>query len=141
VTLDGVDVSHLIWSESVNDVLPWVSNDIRSREAILEFHRRETDGRAYIVAGRDVGRTLILDANPKIFLWARFAVRRERRRHQVEQGGWGTPVVGASSEDDLASAELLAHSQEGLSIDTSALSITDVREVVAAELAAKDVVQ
>ena len=54
VLLDGVDVSHLIWSESCNAVLPWVTESAEVRQEILDFHLNLTSKRDCITAGRDV---------------------------------------------------------------------------------------
>lgn len=130
VVLGGVDVTHLIWSEACNGVLPWLTEDPSVRAEILRYHQALCDDRSFIVAGRDIATTLMTEARVNIVLTADFQVRRARRRRQIEDGGWGTPIVGASSQQDLATIRAVTARPSALLIDTSALSLEDVRRIV-----------
>jgi cytidylate kinase len=129
VYLDGADVTHLVWSDQCNGVLPWVSESDDLRGQILEFNRKMVVS-PMVVAGRDVAPTLLPDARPKIYLDASYSVRRLRRRAQVGAGGFGTPVAGPKSKIDLATREYVASDPSGLIIDTSDLAIEEVRKRV-----------
>jgi len=119
-----------IWTERCNGVLPWISDAPEIRHLILDFHRAAIEANSFIVAGRDVASTLLLDARPKIFLEASYAIRRERRRRQIEQGGLGTPVAGPRSKTDLESRQKIAQDPAGLILDTTSMSIDQVQEEV-----------
>jgi cytidylate kinase len=132
--LDGASVGHLIFSERCNGVLPWITDDDEARELILEFHHRITDGTDFVVAGRDVASTLMPDANLHVFLTADFGVRRKRRQDQVRAGGLGTPVVGASSAQDLATREFIENLATSMIVDTTEVRTEDVLTRVVKEL-------
>lgn len=97
VWLDGQDVTQLIRSPSVTDVIRHVADLPAIREILTDKQRRFARGRDVVTEGRDQGSEVFPDAHCKIFLTASPEERARRRQQQLAEAGRFVPL-----EDILA---------------------------------------
>lgn len=135
VLLDGQDVTELIRTPDIDPPLRALSTHAGARAALQIFHRGliSNEQRA-IVAGRDVGVSLLPDADLSVVLTADLEVRRSRRRDQYAQKLNHSREVTDPSTLDLEVMGELARSGRAVIIDTTTLSPAAVFERTMHEL-------
>jgi CMP/dCMP kinase len=122
VSYKGQDISELMWGFEVDNKLDFVASSPERRSEILLYHREMLAVHPRtIVAGRDVGITLLPDAGMHVFLTANFAVRRERRRAQYRENPARSVVVGAITRRDVITLEQLRTKPNSVVVDTTYL--------------------
>jgi CMP/dCMP kinase len=92
VWLDGKDVTDLIRTPSVTDVIRHVADLPEIREILTEKQRAFVDGRDVVTEGRDQGSEVFPDAQCKIFLTASPEERARRRQQQLSEAGRYVPL-------------------------------------------------
>jgi cytidylate kinase len=92
VWLDGKDVTDLIRTPSVTDVIRHVADLPEIREILTEKQRAFVDGRDVVTEGRDQGSEVFPDAQCKIFLTASPEERARRRQQQLAGVGRYVPL-------------------------------------------------
>jgi cytidylate kinase len=97
VWLDDHDVTDLIRSPSVTDVIRYIADLPAIREILTEKQRQFAEGRNVVTEGRDQGSEVFPDAQCKIFLTASPEERARRRQQQLAEIGRYVPL-----EDILA---------------------------------------
>jgi len=97
VWLNGNDVTALIRTPSVTDVIRHVADVVEIREILTQKQRAFVKGRDVVTEGRDQGSEVFPDAQCKIFLTASPAERARRRQQQLSEAGRYVPL-----EDILA---------------------------------------
>lgn len=97
VWLDGQDVTDLIRSPSVTDVIRHIADLPAIREILTEKQRQFAEGRDVVTEGRDQGSEVFPHAQCKIFLTASPEERARRRQQQLADIGRYVPL-----EDILA---------------------------------------
>lgn len=97
VWLNGNDVTALIRTPSVTDVIRNVADVVEIREILTEKQRAFVDGRDVVTEGRDQGSEVFPHAQCKIFLTASPEERARRRQQQLSEVGRYVPL-----EDILA---------------------------------------
>jgi CMP/dCMP kinase len=95
--LDNQDVTDLIRSPSVTDVIRHVADIAEIRAILTQKQRRFAAGRNIVTEGRDQGSEVFPDAQCKIFLTASPEERARRRQRQLAEIGRYVPL-----EDILA---------------------------------------
>lgn len=74
-------------SEAVTAIVSTVAAHAGVRAAMVAAQRRVAEGRALVMAGRDIGTVVLTDAPVKIYLTASVAARVARRQAQLAQVG------------------------------------------------------
>jgi CMP/dCMP kinase len=97
VWLDDQDVTDLIRSPSVTDVIRHIADLPAIREILTQKQRQFAEGRNVVTEGRDQGSEVFPDAQCKIFLTASPEERARRRQQQLAEIGRYVPL-----EDILA---------------------------------------
>jgi cytidylate kinase len=83
--VNGMDVTDVIRSQAVTNIVSPVSALHVVREALWEIQRRFARKRGGVFEGRDMGSVVFPDAQYKIFLTARPEVRAERRLAELKE--------------------------------------------------------
>jgi cytidylate kinase len=97
VWLNGNDVTSLIRTPSVTDVIRHVADIVEIREILTQKQRAFVNGRDVVTEGRDQGSEVFPHAQCKIFLTASPEERARRRQQQLAEAGRYVPL-----EDILA---------------------------------------
>jgi CMP/dCMP kinase len=139
ITLDGVDVSAQIRTDTVNANVSPVSAVPQVRAHLVRLQRREITaalaGAGIVVEGRDIGSTVWPDADLKLYMTADPSARAARRAE--EQGGTDTAAVRASLEardriDSSRAASPLVAADGAVHLDTTPYTLEQVIERVVA---------
>lgn len=85
VILNGEDITDKIRSENISMIASKVSSFAEVREFLLDLQRNIARHNNVVMDGRDIGTTVIPNADVKIFLTASPEVRAKRRIEQLGQ--------------------------------------------------------
>ncbi|MGY0063051.1 (d)CMP kinase [Streptomyces sp. LZ34] len=138
ITVDGVDVSGPIRTQEVTSKVSAVSAVPEVRARITELQRSiATEApRGIVVEGRDIGTTVLPDADVKIFLTASAEVRAARRSGELK-GKDATDLAAtqaALAKRDAADSgrktSPLAKADDAIEVDTTDLTLEQVIECV-----------
>lgn len=137
ITVDGVDVSGPIRTPEVSAKVSAVSAVPEVRARITRLQRSlaadavsaSSSQRGIVVEGRDIGTTVLPDADVKIFLTASPEVRAARRNAEL----MGTDVhttrealIKRDAADSTRKASPLAKAGDAVEVDTSELTLQQV---------------
>ncbi|MGD9484456.1 (d)CMP kinase [Streptomyces sp. TRM70308] len=145
ITADGVDASGPIRTAEVTAAVSAVSAVPRVREAITALQRgivADAAGRpgGIVVEGRDIGTTVLPDADLKVFLTASPEARAARRGGELKArvGEQGSVDLDATREallrrdaaDSSRATSPLAKADDAVEVDTTDLTLDQVVECV-----------
>lgn len=138
VTVDGVDVTGAIRGPEVTEAVSAVSAHPEVRRFLVERQRRWVEARGGgVVEGRDIGTVVFPDAPVKVFLTADPGIRAHRR--QADEAAAARSAVLDDVQSDLERRDALDSTRtvaplqpahDAVTIDTSAMSVEDVVEVI-----------
>ena len=133
-TVDGVDASIEIRGPEVTRAVSAVAANPAVRKEMVRRQREwiEKHGGG-VVEGRDIGAVVWPDANPKVYLTARLAVRADRRHKEVEDLEYERVAADMAARDTIDSTREESPMQlaEGaIVIDTTDHSIDEVVALV-----------
>ena len=97
VFVDGEDVTPFLRTADVSAHVSWVSAMAGVRRAMVKIQRKQAEKGGIVLDGRDIGTTVLPNADVKIFLTASPEVRAERRYKELKEKG-----VDVSYEETLA---------------------------------------
>ena len=135
ITVDGVDASGPIRTEEVTSRVSAVSAVPEVRALITELQRsiaREAD-RGIVVEGRDIGTTVLPDADLKVFLTASPEARAARRSGElkgVDVRATQEALVKRDAADSSRKTSPLAKAGDAVEVDTTELTLDQVIECV-----------
>lgn len=142
--VNGTDVTDRLRTETVSQTASVISQYPKVRSMLLDMQRAIAAQQNVIMDGRDIGTVVLPDAGLKIFLTASAKVRAERRYRQLEETGKLESATLDSILKDLeerdyrdshrAAAPLKA-ADDAVIIDTSELSVDEVKARILKELA------
>lgn len=119
VRINGVDVTSAIRTGEIDKAVTPVSAAPSVREAMVDQQRKVARTGNYVIEGRDIGTTVIPDAELKIFLTASDEERAHRRvRQNVDRG------VGSIDYEEIL-ADLIRRDKADSSRATSPLMPAD----------------
>ncbi|MCX5556550.1 (d)CMP kinase [Streptomyces sp. NBC_00038] len=135
ITVDGTDVAGPIRTDEVTSKVSAVSAvpDVRAR--ITELQRSIAAGAetGIVVEGRDIGTTVLPDADLKIFLTASPEARAARRSGELKGADINATreaLVKRDAADSSRKASPLAKADDAVEVDTSDLTLQQVIECV-----------
>ena len=109
--------------------------EVRTR--LLNLQRELAKKRPVVMDGRDIGSKVLPNASVKIFLTADVRVRAERRYKELTQKGESVNIedimsdIKSRDEQDMSRlVSPLVQAKDAVLVDTSALSIEEVVEVI-----------
>jgi CMP/dCMP kinase len=137
VLADGVDITREIRSREVEQAVSPVSAYAGVREALRASQRSVGLAGRVVMVGRDIGTTVLPEANLKIYLDAALKARAHRRYlERRERGETVSPedvYVDVKRRDDIDSTRQhapLAAASDAVVIDTTDLAIEQVLDLV-----------
>lgn len=135
ITVDGVDVSGPIRTQEVTSKVSAVSAVPEVRTVITELQRTLAGAaaRGIVVEGRDIGTTVLPDADLKIFLTASPEARAARRSGELKGAdvhATREALVKRDAADSSRAASPLAKADDAVEVDTTELTLAQVVECV-----------
>ncbi|NJQ01325.1 (d)CMP kinase [Streptomyces zingiberis] len=138
ITVDGADASAPIRTQAVTAAVSAVSAvpEVRARMTDLQREIARSTGRGIVVEGRDIGTTVLPDADLKIFLTASPEARAARRSGELkgkEAAGLDATREALARRDAADSGRTvspLAKAEDAHEVDTTELSLEQVVECV-----------
>ncbi|MGP3984451.1 (d)CMP kinase [Streptomyces sp. KR80] len=138
ITVDGADASGPIRTHEVTSKVSAVSAvpEVRARITELQRTLAATAEPGIVVEGRDIGTTVLPDADVKIFLTASPEVRAARRsgelkgKDAVDLASTQAALARRDAADSSRKASPLAKADDAVEVDTSDLTLDQVVECV-----------
>lgn len=137
ILLNGEDVSEAIRNEECASATSKIAALPKVRQALLALQQSFQQLPGLVADGRDMGTVVFAHAPLKLFLTASAEVRAERRLKQLKRSGQEADLaqlVKDINERDYRDANRpvapLKAADDAVIIDTSTLSVTDVKALV-----------
>ncbi|PJE94857.1 (d)CMP kinase [Streptomyces carminius] len=141
ITVDGADAAGPIRTQEVTDAVSAVSAVPGVRARITELQRAIAAGAptGIVVEGRDIGTTVLPDADVKIFLTASPEARAARRGGELKAAGGGQGVDLDATREALLKRDAadsgrktspLRKADDAVEVDTTELALDQVVECV-----------
>ncbi|MBT2416082.1 (d)CMP kinase [Streptomyces sp. ISL-12] len=135
ITVDGVDVAGPIRSQEVTSKVSAVSAVPEVRTRITELQRAIAGAAVtgIVVEGRDIGTTVLPDADLKIFLTASAEARAARRSGELKDADLKATqeaLVKRDAADAGRKTSPLAKADDAVEVDTTDLTLQQVIECV-----------
>ncbi|MFD7923956.1 (d)CMP kinase [Streptomyces sp. NPDC059740] len=140
ITVDGADAAGPIRSQEVTGAVSAVSAVPEVRTLITDLQRsiaKEAPA-GIVVEGRDIGSTVLPDADLKIFLTASPEVRAARRSGELkgkdaaDLAATQAALAARDAADSSRKTSPLAKAEDAVEVDTSLLNLDQVVEAVVA---------
>ncbi len=139
VFLDGTDVTAAIRQEDVTNNVSTTAAQGTVRTDLTNRQREIADAGGIVMDGRDIGTTVLPDAQVKIFLVASVEERAQRRFKDNAEKGIHTPIDVLREEievrdhkDSTRKISPLTQAADAVKLDTTSLSIDDVVDKISA---------
>jgi cytidylate kinase len=136
VVLDGEDVSTRIRRPDVTAVVSTIAAHEEVRAALIDYQREAGARGDVVMEGRDIGATVIPDAEVKIWLTASLeerARRRARERGEVEPSSLGATMAELSARDAADThrvASPLSKPADATTVDSTGLGVEEVVKAI-----------
>lgn len=136
VFLNQEDVTEAIRRQEVSRQVSKVAADLKVREYLLKEQRRLAKNQDVVMDGRDIGTTVLPQADYKFFLIASSRVRAQRRFDELSKNGHRPISIEQIEKDIQARDEYdrnrkyapLKKAEDAIEIDTSNMTIDEVVE-------------
>ncbi|MCL0311678.1 (d)CMP kinase [Apilactobacillus sp. TMW 2.2459] len=133
VFIDGDEVTNDIRQEDVTNSVSTVAALTNVRSILVKRQKDIANDGGIVMDGRDIGTTVIPDAEVKIFLIASVSERAERRFKDNAEKGIHTPLEELKKEIELRDykdshrkVSPLVKAEDAIELDTTSLSINEV---------------
>ncbi|MFB6555266.1 (d)CMP kinase [Streptomyces sp. NPDC056405] len=135
ITVDGVDVAGPIRTQEVTSKVSAVSAVPEVRTRITELQRTIAASAplGIVVEGRDIGTTVLPDADLKIFLTASAEARAARRSGELKGADVNVTreaLIKRDTADSSRKTSPLAKADDAVEVDTTELTLAQVIECV-----------
>ncbi|MEU9759508.1 (d)CMP kinase [Streptomyces sp. NPDC047985] len=135
ITVDGADASGPIRTQEVTARVSAVSAVPEVRTRITELQRTiaAAADRGIVVEGRDIGTTVLPDADLKIFLTASPEARAARRSKEIKSSDLAATkeaLIKRDTADSGRKTSPLAKADDAVEVDTTELTLQQVIECV-----------
>lgn len=135
--LNGEDVTKLIRTKEVNEIVSQVSHILIVREAMVNFQRNIARDLNIIMEGRDIGTNVFPNADVKIYLDASAEERARRRVRQNEEAGISSNyeeilenIKFRDNNDKTSKVVPLKQAEDAIYVDTTNMNIEEVVEKI-----------
>lgn len=143
IELDGADVRAEIRGPAVTAAVSAVSAVSEVREQLVALQREiAVSAGRIVVEGRDIGTTVLPDADAKIYLTASAQARAHRRNQQNIAEGRGDDYAGVLADverrdrlDSTRAVSPLRRAEDAVEVDTSELTMDETIEQLYREVA------
>ena len=133
VILNGENVNGVIRTEEVGNMASVSSANPKVREHLLKLQRTLAASNDVVVDGRDIGTTILPDAEVKIYLTASPETRAKRRALEYEQKGIACDInqicqdiVARDLRDMNREISPLKQAEDAVLVDSSEMGIDEV---------------
>lgn len=133
VMLDGQDVTDLLRTPSVTDIIRFVADPPEIRQILTRKQREFARGRDLVSEGRDQGSEVFPDAECKLFLTASPEERARRRQQQLSEVGRYVPLEDIMAqqnrrdlEDRIRPVGRLRPAADAVVLQTDGMTLEDV---------------
>lgn len=135
IAVDGTDVAGPIRTQEVTSRVSAVSAvpEVRARITELQRSIARSAERGIVVEGRDIGTTVLPDADLKIFLTASPEARAARRSGELKGADVNATreaLIKRDAADSSRKASPLAKADDAVEVDTTELTLPQVIECV-----------
>ena len=135
ITVDGTDVAGPIRTQEVTSKVSAVSAVPEVRARITELQRSIASAaeQGIVVEGRDIGTTVLPDADLKVFLTASPEARAARRSGELKGADVNATreaLIKRDTADSSRKASPLAKADDAVEVDTTELTLAQVIECV-----------
>jgi cytidylate kinase len=138
VLLDGEDVSEAIRGVEITNQVSIPSKMAVVRSYLVDYQRAISNEKSVVMDGRDIGTTVLPNAELKIYLDATIECRALRRKKEREENGFPsqsieeiqTEIRERDYKDSHREISPLTVANDAVVVDTSQLSIDEVVEVI-----------
>ena len=140
VLLGGENVNAYLRTEEVGNMASMSSVNAKVREKLVALQQKLAAEKDVVMDGRDIGTVVLPDSRCKIYLTASVAVRAKRRYEElVEKGITGdikqieADIEERDHRDMTREHSPLKQAEDAVLIDSSDMSIDDVKDAILAE--------
>ncbi|WGN89195.1 (d)CMP kinase [Ligilactobacillus faecis] len=137
VFVDGVDVTQAIRTPVITNNVSAVAAQPMVRKALTKRQQMIAKNGGIVMDGRDIGSTVLPDAEVKIFLVASVKERALRRFKENQQKGIMTPLAVLEKEieardykDSHREVSPLVQAKDAILVDTTSLDIKEVTDEI-----------
>ncbi|HLQ84300.1 MAG TPA: (d)CMP kinase [Pseudogracilibacillus sp.] len=137
VFLDDIDVTSKIRSTEVSQAVSHIAQLAEVRKQLVLRQQLLANNHSVVMDGRDIGTTVLPDAEVKVFLIASVDERAQRRHDENIKKGFSSDLQLLKEEiaerdhrDENRKESPLKKAKDAVSIDTTAMSIDDVVEKI-----------
>lgn len=137
IFLDGDDVSDLIRTQKISQLASDVSKIPMVREKLLSLQRELAKNNNCIMDGRDIGTTILPNADVKIFLTASCEERAKRRCKDLEKSGQNADfdtvlneIILRDKNDSERKISPLKQAHDAVLVDTSDIDYNESVEKI-----------
>lgn len=135
VILNGENVTPLLRTEEVGNMASVSSADPKVREKLLDLQRKLGASMSVVMDGRDIGTTILPDADVKIYLTASSQKRAERRYKELTEKGIACcldeirmDIEERDRRDMNREISPLRQAEDAVLVDSSDMTIEEVTE-------------
>ena len=135
VILNGENVTPLLRTEEVGNMASVSSADPKVREKLLDLQRKLAVSMSVVMDGRDIGTTILPDADVKIYLTASSQKRAERRYKELTEKGIACcldeirrDIEERDRRDMNREISPLRQAEDAVLVDSSDMTIEEVTE-------------
>lgn len=133
VLLNGENVNPFLRTEEVGNMASVSSANPSVRRKLLDLQRNLAAKQSVVMDGRDIGTTILPEADVKIFLTASAATRAKRRYHELTERGETCDIVKIQRDieerdqrDMNREISPLCQAQDAVLVDSSDMTIEEV---------------
>ncbi|TDL97826.1 (d)CMP kinase [Macrococcus brunensis] len=137
VLLSGEDITERIRENDITENVSYVASQGAVRSFLVELQQQMTRDKGVVMDGRDIGTTVIPDAELKIYMVA--SVEERANRRQLDNEARGIESTVEQLKEDIAHRDHLDMTREispltqagdAIEIDTTGRSIEDVTAII-----------
>ncbi len=137
VLLNGENVNAYLRTEEVGNMASVSSANPDVREKLLELQRSLAKKQSVVMDGRDIGTTILPNAEVKVYLTASSATRAKRRYLELTEKGVACDILEIQKDieerdtrDMNREISPLRQAEDAVLVDSSEMSIEDVVKVI-----------
>jgi cytidylate kinase len=137
VLLDGLKITDEVREPRISQNVSIVAKHPKVREIMVELQRNMARQQSVVMDGRDIGTTVLPNAQVKIFLTASVEERARRRYMELTENGFAPDFEELKKEiaardrlDQEREASPLKKANDAIEIDTTNMTINEVVEKI-----------
>ena len=141
IKVSGRALSEELFTPAVSQAVSAIAANAEVRRRLIGAQRTFAEGRDVIMAGRDIGSTVLPEATFKFFLTASVNARTDRRLLELNDKGieieretLKREIEARDERDKNRKASPLVEAPDAIVVDTSALSIDEVVDLLEAKV-------